>query len=44
MEAPLTISLDECLSHCIYLNLFSAAFQLITSQIALKYSALRFWY
>jgi hypothetical protein len=23
---------------------FSAAFQLITSQMALKYSALRFWY
>ena len=27
-----------------YLNRFSTAFQLTTSQIALKYSALRFWY
>lgn len=27
-----------------YWNLFSAVFQLITSQIAEKYSALRFWY
>ena len=25
-------------------NRFSAAFQLMTSQIALKYSAFRFWY
>jgi hypothetical protein len=28
----------------VHLKRFSAAFQLITSQIALKYSALRFWY
>ena len=27
----------------LYLKRFSAAFQLITFQIALKYSALRFW-
>jgi hypothetical protein len=28
----------------VHLKRFSAAFQLMTSQIALKYSALRFWY
>jgi hypothetical protein len=28
----------------VYEKRFSAAFQLITSQMALKYSALRFWY
>jgi hypothetical protein len=28
----------------LYEKRFSAAFQLITSQMALKYSALRFWY
>ena len=28
----------------IYFSLFSAAFQLTTSQMAEKYSALRFWY
>lgn len=27
-----------------YAKRFSAAFQLMTSQMALKYSALRFWY
>lgn len=29
---------------CAYEKRFSTAFQLITSQMALKYSALRFWY
>jgi hypothetical protein len=28
----------------VYFKRFSAAFQLMTSQMALKYSALRFWY
>jgi uncharacterized membrane protein YagU involved in acid resistance len=30
--------------HMIYEKRFSTVFQLITSQMALKYSALRFWY
>jgi hypothetical protein len=40
------VQLRESLEHeaVVYWKRFSAAFQLITSQMALKYSAFLFWY
>lgn len=37
-------SLNSFLTVFVYLRRFSAAFQLMTSQMALKYSAFLFWY
>ena len=44
------LSISHCISHhacsfdlSLYFRRFSAAFQLMTFQMALKYSALRFW-
>lgn len=40
----ITRSPNSILATFVYLKRFSAAFQLMTSQMALKYSAFLFWY